>query len=71
MNEGVWTTDPVQIKDAFVNFFKDKFQARDSQVVFPTLSHSTGLSSHDHDALEMHVSLDEIKNTFIWSNWYG
>ena len=65
MHEGVWITDPVLIKDAFLNFYKDKFQAHDSQVVFPPLSHFTGLGPLDRQALEIQVSLEEIK-TAIW-----
>ncbi|GJV49898.1 hypothetical protein Tco_1440110 [Tanacetum coccineum] len=57
--------DPTLIKDAFLNFYKDKFQAHDSQVVYPPLSHFTGLGPLDRHALEIQVSIEEIK-TAIW-----
>nr|GEV60249.1 reverse transcriptase domain-containing protein [Tanacetum cinerariifolium] len=49
----------------FLNFFKDKFQVHDSQVVFSPLVHSTRLCPLDREYLETHVSLDEIKSA-IW-----
>ncbi|GJV59135.1 RNA-directed DNA polymerase, eukaryota, reverse transcriptase zinc-binding domain protein [Tanacetum coccineum] len=65
MHDGVWITDPVHIKELFLNFFKDKFQVHDSQVVFPPLVHYTRLCPLDREYLETHVSLDEIKSV-IW-----
>ncbi|GJY07937.1 RNA-directed DNA polymerase, eukaryota, reverse transcriptase zinc-binding domain protein [Tanacetum coccineum] len=65
MHDGVWITDPIHIKELFLNFFKDKFQVHDSQVVFPPLVHSTHLCPLDSEYLENHVSLDEIKSA-IW-----
>ena len=59
-------SDPTLIKDAFHKFFKDKFQAHDSQVIFSPLAHSTGLCSSDHDLLETRVSLEEIKMA-VWN----
>ncbi|GJY47921.1 RNA-directed DNA polymerase, eukaryota, reverse transcriptase zinc-binding domain protein [Tanacetum coccineum] len=40
MNEGVWISDPLQIKEAFLHFFKEKFQVHDSQMAFPPFVHS-------------------------------
>ncbi|GJU63332.1 putative RNA-directed DNA polymerase, eukaryota, reverse transcriptase zinc-binding domain protein [Tanacetum coccineum] len=65
MHDGVWTTDPIHIKELFLNFFKDKFQVHDSQVVFPPLVHSTCLCPIDSEYLENHVFLNEIKSA-IW-----
>ncbi|GJS61759.1 hypothetical protein Tco_0656543 [Tanacetum coccineum] len=65
MHDGVWITDPIHIKELFLNFFKDKFHVHDSQVVFPPLVHSTHLCPLDSEYLENHVSLDEIKSA-IW-----
>ncbi|GJS26592.1 putative RNA-directed DNA polymerase, eukaryota, reverse transcriptase zinc-binding domain protein [Tanacetum coccineum] len=61
MHSGTWITDPSQIKDAFLNFFKEKFQAHDSQIIFSPLMHSTGLCPNDHDFLETRVTLEEVK----------
>ncbi|GJW25680.1 hypothetical protein Tco_0039491 [Tanacetum coccineum] len=65
MHDGVWITYSIHIKELFLNFFKDKFQVHDSQVVFPPLVHSTRLCPLDREYLETHVSLDEIKSA-IW-----
>ncbi|GJU68944.1 RNA-directed DNA polymerase, eukaryota, reverse transcriptase zinc-binding domain protein [Tanacetum coccineum] len=46
----------------------DKFQAHDSEVIFSSLAHSTGLCSIDRDLLKTRVSLEEIKMT-VWD--YG
>ncbi|GKD45707.1 RNA-directed DNA polymerase, eukaryota, reverse transcriptase zinc-binding domain protein [Tanacetum coccineum] len=61
MVEGTWTTDPSLIKDAFFQFYKEKFQAQDSQVLFPNLPHSHTLNSTERDYLERMVTLEEIK----------
>ncbi|GJX62991.1 RNA-directed DNA polymerase, eukaryota, reverse transcriptase zinc-binding domain protein [Tanacetum coccineum] len=45
MVEGIWITDPILIKDAFSQFYKYKFQAQDSQVLFPNLPHSHTLNT--------------------------
>ncbi|GJT25644.1 putative RNA-directed DNA polymerase, eukaryota, reverse transcriptase zinc-binding domain protein [Tanacetum coccineum] len=65
MNKVVWISDPFLIKEAFLNYYKEKFQAHDSQVVFSSMIHSTSLTSLDRDSLGTHFSLDEIK-TAIW-----
>ncbi|GJT83240.1 RNA-directed DNA polymerase, eukaryota, reverse transcriptase zinc-binding domain protein [Tanacetum coccineum] len=61
MHDGTWITDPPQIKDAFLNFLKEKFQAHDSHIIFSPLVHSTGLCLNDRDFLEIHVTLKEVK----------
>ncbi|GJX54262.1 hypothetical protein Tco_0282631 [Tanacetum coccineum] len=65
LHDGVWILDPLLIKEAFLNYYKEKFQAHDSQVVFSPMIHSTSLTSLDRDSLETHFSLDEIK-TAVW-----
>ncbi|GJS91535.1 putative RNA-directed DNA polymerase, eukaryota, reverse transcriptase zinc-binding domain protein [Tanacetum coccineum] len=65
MVEGIWITDPILIKDAFFQFYKDKFQAQDSQVLFPNLPHSHTLNTTDRDYLERLVTLEEIKEA-VW-----
>ena len=39
MHDVTWISDPSLTKDAFLNFYKDKFQAHDSQVIFSSLVH--------------------------------
>ncbi|GJV84388.1 RNA-directed DNA polymerase, eukaryota [Tanacetum coccineum] len=65
MVEGTWITDPSLIKDAFFQFYKDKFQAQDSQVLFPNLPHSRSLNRTDRDYIERLVTLEEIKEA-VW-----
>ncbi|GJZ61969.1 hypothetical protein Tco_0618106 [Tanacetum coccineum] len=65
LHDGVWISDPLLIKEAFLNYYKDKFQAHDSQVVCSPMIHSTSLTSLDRDSLETHISLDKIK-TVVW-----
>ncbi|GJT10259.1 hypothetical protein Tco_0857301 [Tanacetum coccineum] len=47
MVEGNWITNPCLIKDAFLQFYKRKFQAQDSQVMFSNLPHSHSLNCMD------------------------
>ncbi|GJU76064.1 hypothetical protein Tco_1273134 [Tanacetum coccineum] len=64
MKEGVWISDPSQIKEEFLKFFKEKFKDHDSNVDFPLFANSSGLCALDCDSLEILVSLDEVKNAF-------
>ncbi|GJW50327.1 RNA-directed DNA polymerase, eukaryota, reverse transcriptase zinc-binding domain protein [Tanacetum coccineum] len=48
---GVWS----------VIWYKDKFQAHDSQVVFSLITNSSTLCHLDRDFLESHISLEEVK----------
>ncbi|GJW51044.1 hypothetical protein Tco_0092395 [Tanacetum coccineum] len=65
LHDGVWISYPLLIKEAFLKYYKEKFQAHDSQVVFSPMIHSTSLTSLDRDSLETHFSLDEIK-IVVW-----
>ncbi|GKB34823.1 RNA-directed DNA polymerase, eukaryota, reverse transcriptase zinc-binding domain protein [Tanacetum coccineum] len=65
MVEGTWITDLSLIKDAFFQFYKDKFQAQDSQVLFPNLPHSHTFNSTEQDYLERLATLEEIKKADI------
>nr|GEX96189.1 RNA-directed DNA polymerase, eukaryota [Tanacetum cinerariifolium] len=65
LHDGVWISDLFLIKEAFINYYKEEFQAHDSQVVFSLMIHSTSLTSLDRDSLETHISLDKIK-TAVW-----
>ncbi|GKA90122.1 hypothetical protein Tco_0811934 [Tanacetum coccineum] len=65
MKEGVWISDPSQIKEEFLNFFKEKFKTHDSNVDFPHFAISFGLCALDRDSLETPISLDEVKNA-VW-----
>ncbi|GJX30864.1 RNA-directed DNA polymerase, eukaryota, reverse transcriptase zinc-binding domain protein [Tanacetum coccineum] len=65
MVDGTWITDPSTIKDALLQFYKVKFQAQDSHIVFPNLPFSQTLNCRDRDNLERQVTLEEIKEA-IW-----
>nr|GEU38315.1 hypothetical protein [Tanacetum cinerariifolium] len=62
MKEGVWISDHSQIKEEFLNFFKEGFKDHDSNVGFPPFANSSRLCALDRDSLETPVSLDEVKN---------
>nr|GEV61049.1 RNA-directed DNA polymerase, eukaryota, reverse transcriptase zinc-binding domain protein [Tanacetum cinerariifolium] len=62
MKEGVWISDPSQIKEEFLNFFKQTFKDHDLNVGFPSFANSFGLCALDRDILETLVSLDKVKN---------
>nr|GEY70782.1 putative RNA-directed DNA polymerase, eukaryota, reverse transcriptase zinc-binding domain protein [Tanacetum cinerariifolium] len=57
--DGDWITELPLIKDVFLNYYKDKFQTHDSQVIFTLIANSPILCHHDRDFLESHISLDE------------
>nr|GEY01376.1 UBN2 domain-containing protein [Tanacetum cinerariifolium] len=65
MNEEEWVSDPQQIKEAFLNFYKEKFQANDCLVAFLPIFVMSCLNSHDRQLLEDIVSLDKI-NAVVW-----
>ncbi|GKD61129.1 hypothetical protein Tco_1298638, partial [Tanacetum coccineum] len=65
MVEENWITNPCLIKDAFLQFYKRKFQAQDSQVMFSNLPHSHSLNCMDRGTLERQVTLEEIKEA-VW-----
>ncbi|GJU17535.1 hypothetical protein Tco_1145501 [Tanacetum coccineum] len=68
MLDGVWNFEPKDIKSAFLDFYKDKFNYHDSPVSFPPMLPAHHLSIDDHDFLESMVSMDEIKAA-VWD--YG
>nr|GFC48885.1 RNA-directed DNA polymerase, eukaryota [Tanacetum cinerariifolium] len=61
MHEGVWLSDPKDIIEAFLNFYKKKFSCHDSQVSFPSFMPAHCLNASDQDLLEAVVSMEEIK----------
>ncbi|GJV59803.1 PH, RCC1 and FYVE domains-containing protein 1 isoform X1 [Tanacetum coccineum] len=65
MLDGVWNTDPKDIKLAFLDFYKDKFSCHDSPVSFLPMLSAHRLSIADWDFLKSMVSMDEIKAA-VW-----
>nr|GEW76647.1 RNA-directed DNA polymerase, eukaryota, reverse transcriptase zinc-binding domain protein [Tanacetum cinerariifolium] len=64
MHEGVWLSDPKDIKEAFLNFYKKKFSCHESQVSFPSFMPAHRLNTSDQDLLKVVVSMEEIKTAF-------
>ncbi|GJY64199.1 putative RNA-directed DNA polymerase, eukaryota, reverse transcriptase zinc-binding domain protein [Tanacetum coccineum] len=65
MQEGVWITNPIQIKEAFLNFFKDKFKANDLSITFHPTCISATLQPSDRVFLKSNTTMDEVKNV-VW-----
>ncbi|GKD16537.1 putative RNA-directed DNA polymerase, eukaryota, reverse transcriptase zinc-binding domain protein [Tanacetum coccineum] len=65
IHEGEWVTDPHQIKEVFLDFSKQKFQANDSLIDFSSTPTSSRLNDCDRALLEANVSMDEIK-VAVW-----
>nr|GEV88907.1 RNA-directed DNA polymerase, eukaryota [Tanacetum cinerariifolium] len=65
LQEGTWVTDPLDIKAAFLNFYKDKFSCHDSSVIFLPMFVVNRLSLSDQAHLDSMVNLEEIKNV-VW-----
>ncbi|GJW26443.1 RNA-directed DNA polymerase, eukaryota, reverse transcriptase zinc-binding domain protein [Tanacetum coccineum] len=65
MVEGNWITNPCLIKDAFLQFYKRKFQAQDSQVMFSNLPHSHSLNCMDRETLEKTGYLGKLKEAVL------
>nr|GEV64540.1 RNA-directed DNA polymerase, eukaryota, reverse transcriptase zinc-binding domain protein [Tanacetum cinerariifolium] len=65
MHEGIWLNELNDIKEAFVNFYKDKFRFHDSHVSFPFFIHAHHLNTSDRESLEVIDSMDEIR-TVVW-----
>nr|GEW67493.1 ABC transporter G family member 35-like [Tanacetum cinerariifolium] len=65
MLDGVWNTEPKDIKLAFLDFYKDKFSFYNSTVSFLPMLLDHHLSIADWDFLESMVSMDEIK-AVVW-----
>ncbi|GJU32050.1 RNA-directed DNA polymerase, eukaryota [Tanacetum coccineum] len=64
-HDGDWITDPPLIKNVFLHYYKDKFQAHDSQVIFSPITNSSTHYQPDRDFLESHISLDEVTKA-VW-----
>ncbi|GKB40109.1 putative RNA-directed DNA polymerase, partial [Tanacetum coccineum] len=65
MSDGTWITDPLQVKETFLDFFKAKFQPHDPMTDLPSISCPSNLSPSDHDMLEKDATLEEIKSA-VW-----
>nr|GEV77987.1 RNA-directed DNA polymerase, eukaryota, reverse transcriptase zinc-binding domain protein [Tanacetum cinerariifolium] len=65
MIEGVWCCDPVQVKQAFFEFFKHKFQDHASNVVLTDILIFFRMSDLDWLQLDKNASMEEINNA-VW-----
>ncbi|GJT54285.1 RNA-directed DNA polymerase, eukaryota, reverse transcriptase zinc-binding domain protein [Tanacetum coccineum] len=55
LHYGVWISEPPLIKEVFLNYYKEKFQAHDSHVVFPLMTPSYTLCPLDSEFLESQI----------------
>ncbi|XP_028551144.1 uncharacterized protein LOC114579729, partial [Dendrobium catenatum] len=61
MEDGRVVSDPDNINEAFLNFFKDKWRARDTSLVgWPTFAANDGIPDNFHDLLVADVTEEEI-----------
>ncbi|GJW57801.1 RNA-directed DNA polymerase, eukaryota, reverse transcriptase zinc-binding domain protein [Tanacetum coccineum] len=60
MIDGEWVTNPHQVKSAFYNFFKDKFDVSDSLIELSPVILPSTLSQNDNLELEKPVYVEEI-----------
>lgn len=65
MLDDTWCSDPVQVKDAFLAFYNDKFQCHVPQVTCTDHSYFLTLSDLEISELERRVSIDEIRKA-VW-----
>lgn len=61
MQDGEWVTNPQQVKTAFYNFYKVKFEASDSMMDLPPVTPQVSLNSDDNIELEKSVNMQEIR----------
>ncbi|GJW23369.1 putative RNA-directed DNA polymerase, eukaryota, reverse transcriptase zinc-binding domain protein [Tanacetum coccineum] len=64
--DGVWILDPSQIKEVFLNFFKDMFKDHDSNVDFLPFGNAYGLCSLDRESLEIPVNFEKAFDSVSW-----
>ncbi|GKD69407.1 hypothetical protein Tco_1323497 [Tanacetum coccineum] len=62
MIDGEWVTNPQQVKMAFYNFYKDKFEALDSLMELSPVVSFASLSQEDNLELEKLVIEEEIRS---------
>ncbi|GKE03806.1 putative RNA-directed DNA polymerase, eukaryota, reverse transcriptase zinc-binding domain protein [Tanacetum coccineum] len=65
MLDGEWISNPVSVKNAFLQFYKEKFQSYVPQVNYTSHSSFTSLSIAESTGLESNVSSEEIKKA-VW-----
>nr|GFA62787.1 putative RNA-directed DNA polymerase, eukaryota, reverse transcriptase zinc-binding domain protein [Tanacetum cinerariifolium] len=60
-----WVTNPHQVKTAFLNFYKDKFQDHDSLIGLSPVSPRVRLNTNEIEVLEATVTMEEIRGS-VW-----
>ncbi|XP_071714472.1 uncharacterized protein [Rutidosis leptorrhynchoides] len=64
--DGMWNSNPKEIKDHFFDFFANKFSSLQSDVLFPNLTPFSTLNRDDVVSLESEFTEQEIKMA-VWS----
>nr|GEX35750.1 RNA-directed DNA polymerase, eukaryota, reverse transcriptase zinc-binding domain protein [Tanacetum cinerariifolium] len=65
MINGEWVINPQQVKMAFLNFYKEKFDDHVSRMIFSPVTPQPRLNEAECGALESRVTMDEIR-TAVW-----
>ncbi|GJS95132.1 putative RNA-directed DNA polymerase, eukaryota, reverse transcriptase zinc-binding domain protein [Tanacetum coccineum] len=65
MEHGQWHTDPETIKNVFVDFYREKFDAVRTHMPALDRNRFTQLDNHDIEMLERPCSIEEVKAT-VW-----
>nr|GEW63035.1 hypothetical protein [Tanacetum cinerariifolium] len=60
-----WVTDPQQVKTAFLNFYKEKFDDHASTMNLSPVTPQSRLNEAESSALECGVTMDEVKAA-VW-----
>lgn len=61
MVDGIWCSDPLQVKAAFLDFYKDKFQTHVHQITCSSHSSFKAIDSTASNELEKPVTSEEIR----------
>ncbi|PWA37474.1 reverse transcriptase domain, Reverse transcriptase zinc-binding domain protein [Artemisia annua] len=67
MIDGLWISDPYQVKEAFLNFFKEKFQSQDQAA---SLNNTLVLSDVDRFLLEDTIGTFSQSTKLIHGRYY-
>ncbi|GJV79572.1 putative RNA-directed DNA polymerase, eukaryota, reverse transcriptase zinc-binding domain protein, partial [Tanacetum coccineum] len=65
MVNGIWCSDPLQVKAVFLDFYKDKFQTQVHQITRSSHSSFKAINSTTNSELEKLITSEEIRRA-VW-----
>ncbi|GJS17264.1 putative RNA-directed DNA polymerase, eukaryota, reverse transcriptase zinc-binding domain protein [Tanacetum coccineum] len=65
MVNGIWCFDPLQVKAAFLDFYKDKFQTQVHQITHNSHTYFKAINSTTSSELEKPITSEEIRRA-VW-----